>query len=248
MKRPRLRATNRPEASNADVRYARSSVGVPRQYDLIAAMTFGLLTSLGLREDHRLLDIGCGSLRVGRLLIPYLKQSRYTGIEPDARSLESGLRLHVGADLRQLRKPTLINSADPEDLGPPAPGGSYDFAFAQSVFSHTGPDLLRGWLGGVAPRLAEDGVLAGTYVPGADNAESGWTEDFFTYSGDTMRAMAADAGLGFVPIDWRHPGQRWALFPRPGFDTTWMPEEGPTWNSYLEHELGPPGYASIEGP
>jgi hypothetical protein len=47
-------------------------VGPPDQYDLMGATQFRLLTTLGLRDYHRLLDFGCGSLRVGRLLISYL--------------------------------------------------------------------------------------------------------------------------------------------------------------------------------
>ena len=60
----------------------RAYVGPPEDYDLIAAMTFNLLTTLGLRQHHSLLDIGCGSLRIGRLLIPYLNRGKYFGVEP----------------------------------------------------------------------------------------------------------------------------------------------------------------------
>ena len=52
----------------------RAYVGPPEDYDLIAAMVFNLLTTLGLRQHHSVLDIGCGSLRIGRLLIPYLNR------------------------------------------------------------------------------------------------------------------------------------------------------------------------------
>ena len=34
----------------------RAYVGPPEDYDLIAAMTFNLLTTLGLRQDHSLLS------------------------------------------------------------------------------------------------------------------------------------------------------------------------------------------------
>ena len=60
----------------------RAYVGPPEDYDLIAAMTFNLLTTLGLRQHHSLLDVGCGSLRIGRLLIPYLNRKKYFGLEP----------------------------------------------------------------------------------------------------------------------------------------------------------------------
>jgi hypothetical protein len=47
-------------------------VGPASQYDLMAASQFALLTTLGLRDTNKVLDFGCGSLRLGRLLIPYL--------------------------------------------------------------------------------------------------------------------------------------------------------------------------------
>ncbi len=45
----------------------RAYVGYAKNYDLIAAMTFNLLTTIGLRQNHKLVDVGCGSLRIGRL-------------------------------------------------------------------------------------------------------------------------------------------------------------------------------------
>ena len=50
----------------------REYVGTSETYDIGGAIQFNLLTTLGLREHHRLLDVGCGSLRAGRLFIPYL--------------------------------------------------------------------------------------------------------------------------------------------------------------------------------
>jgi hypothetical protein len=53
-------------------RHYTAFVGPPQQYDFMGATQFRLLTTLGLREHHRLLD-----LRAGRLLIPYLLPDRY---------------------------------------------------------------------------------------------------------------------------------------------------------------------------
>jgi len=61
----------------------RAYVGPVEKYDLVAANQFNLLTMLGLRENHFLLDVGCGSLRGGRLFIPYLLPHHYFGIEPN---------------------------------------------------------------------------------------------------------------------------------------------------------------------
>jgi SAM-dependent methyltransferase len=57
----------------------------------MGATQFRLLTTLGLREHHSLLDFGCGSLRAGRLLIPYLLPGRYYGLEPNRCLIEDGI-------------------------------------------------------------------------------------------------------------------------------------------------------------
>src|ERR1700730_7403932 len=63
-------------------RHYQAYVGPPSQFDFMGATQFRLLTSLGLREHHSVLDFGCRSLREGRLLIPYLLPGRYYGLNP----------------------------------------------------------------------------------------------------------------------------------------------------------------------
>lgn len=53
-------------------RYYRAFIGAPQTYDIFSHMQFSLMTLLGLRQEHMLLDIGCGSLRAGKLFIVYL--------------------------------------------------------------------------------------------------------------------------------------------------------------------------------
>ena len=71
MKRPNF---NLPTVTN------RTYVGLPDRYDFMSATQFARLFASGLREGHRVLDFGCGSLRLGRLLIPFLREGRYFGI------------------------------------------------------------------------------------------------------------------------------------------------------------------------
>ena len=58
----------------------REYVGKPEAFDLLGGRHFVLLYLLGLREHHCVLDVGCGSLRSGRLLIQYLAPGRYYGL------------------------------------------------------------------------------------------------------------------------------------------------------------------------
>lgn len=241
----RVSAEDQPTSrafAEARSRHGRAgTVGGPRSYDVVTAGAFNLLTSLGLREHHRLLDIGCGPLRIGRLLIPYLEQGRYVGMEPNADALAAGIEMHLDERLRERRRPRLIESADPDRIPDEAP---FDFMLAQSVFSHTGRDLLEGWLRGVGRTLATDGALAATYVPGADQDFEGWTQRFVTHSPDTLGALGDRHGLRFTPIAWRHPGQAWALFHKPDFKTEWFGTD-PSWNAFVERGFGRPSYESL---
>ena len=61
----------------------RAFVGPPKRYERMGHLQLQTLIQLGLRPQHRLLDIGCGSLRAGKRFIPYLDAERYFGIEPN---------------------------------------------------------------------------------------------------------------------------------------------------------------------
>jgi SAM-dependent methyltransferase len=209
----------------------RAYVGPPEDYDLIAAMTFNLLTTLGLRQHHSVLDIGCGSLRVGRLLIPYLNGARYIGIEPNRWLVDDGIRYEIGADLVRIKQPRFITADGPEVLT--GDDGSIDFAVAQSIFSHCGMDLIWRWLSGLAPRLSAGGALVATYLPAETDYEgSGWVyPECVTFRPASLADTARDAGLIMTAIDWWHPRQSWALFHQPGFDTSWFRDRPLSWNT-----------------
>jgi SAM-dependent methyltransferase len=210
----------------------RAYVGPPADYDLVAAMSFNLLTTLGLRQHHALLDIGCGSLRVGRLLIPYLNPGRYVGVDPNGWLIEAGVAREVGEDQVRIKRPRFVIADSPAALDPE---DRFDFALAQSVFSHAGADLVSGWLRGVRSRLAATGVLVATFVPGAeDHAPSGWTyPDCTCYRPATIQRLVADAGLHFHELAWKHPRQRWFLAAAPDFDSDWLEAGELTWNRAL---------------
>src|SRR5438067_7395836 len=216
----------------------RAYVGPPEDYDLIAAMTFNLLTTLGLRQHHSLLDVGCGSLRIGRLLIPYLNRGKYFGIEPAEWLVAEGIRQELGETVVQTKRPTFFFSDSPETIVQAKV--SFDFALAQSIFSHCGLDLVTGWLAAVSRSLAPDGGLIATFLPSdEDSQRSGWIyPECVNYQPATLERAASDANLRFEILDWRHPRQTWGLFAAPKFDSTWFKNQPLTWNTGLERTMG----------
>jgi SAM-dependent methyltransferase len=215
----------------------RAYVGPPEDYDLIASMTFNLLTTLGLRQHHSLLDIGCGSLRIGRLLIPYLNRGKYFGVEPNEWLVGEGIKRELGETLVQIKRPTFIFSDSPDTVA--RAKVSFDFALAQSIFSHCGLDLIKGWLSAVSRSLAQGGALVATFLPGEeDSPRTGWIyPECVNYRPATLERAAAEANLRFQILDWKHPRQTWALFAAPKFDSTWFKDHPLTWNAALENAL-----------
>lgn len=201
----------------------RSHVGPAEDYDIIAALAFNLLTRLGLRGSHRLLDVGCGSLRIGRLLIPYLDVGRYWGIEPHRRIVRAGLEHELGGEgILKVKEPWFHYTDNAECL-PEAV--RFDYALAQSIFSHTGLAMMRAWLEGIACRLRPTGALVATYIPGPeDSAKKGWVyPGCVQYTLETMRAQAEAVGLVLHELDWPHPRQSWLLLAAPEYDASRLP-------------------------
>jgi SAM-dependent methyltransferase len=212
----------------------RAYVGPPEDYDLIAAMTFNLLTTLGLRQYHSLLDVGCGSLRIGRLIIPYLNRGKYFGVEPNEWLVAEGIKRELGETLVQIKRPTFFFTDSPDTIM--QAGVPFAFALAQSIFSHCGLDLIKGWLSAISRSLAGDGVLVATFLPDEEDAlRRGWVyPECVNYRPATLERAAAEANLRFEVLDWKHPRQTWALFATPKFDSSWFKDRALTWNAALE--------------
>ena len=189
----------------------RAYVGPPEKYDLVAAMQFNLLTHFGLREFHYLLDVGCGSLRAGRLFIPYLLPGHYYGIEPQAWLIEEGIENELGRDILQIKQPIFSYDSNFNCLHF---SQMFDFVVAQSVFSHASQSQIHECLSQVGKCLQPNGVMAATFVQGTTDyqGESWIYPDCVTYTVKQMKLIAATIGLTAETIDWSHPnGQTWLL-------------------------------------
>src|SRR5947199_677252 len=215
----------------------RAYVGPPEDYDLVAAMAFNLLTTLGLRQHHSLLDIGCGSLRIGRLLIPYLNRGKYFGVEPNEWLVDEGIRRELGETLVQIKRPTFCFSDSPDTIAQAKV--AFNFALAQSIFSHCGLDLIKGWLSAISRSLAQDGALVATFLPSdEDSRRAGWVyPECVNYRPSTLERAAAAVNLRFEILDWKHPRQTWALFAEPKFDSSWFENTPLNWNAALERAI-----------
>lgn len=193
---------------NAGDDHYMSYVGPPDRYDFMGATQFRLLTSLGLRSHHSLLDVGCGSLRAGKFFIQYLEPGNYFGIEPNAWLIEEAIKSLIGDDLIRLKKPAFDHNSD---FDAAVFDHTFDYMVAQSIFSHTGRDLVHQALSNMEKVLHEDGRIVATFVHGVKDFEgSGWIyPECVKFRSSSVVAMAKSCGLYARRIPWYHPFQQW---------------------------------------
>lgn len=209
-------STAAPPNADTSAKAHRSFVGPEANYDVFSAVQFNLLTHLGLREQHSLLDIGCGSLRAGRLFIPYLLPGGYCGVEPEQWLLESAINDEVGADLIRLKKPQFIHNPDFafDDFG-----RKFDFLLAHSIFSHARGEDIGRCLESARRVMHDRSLFAATFVEGeTDYAGNNWTL-WAEYTYAFIEGAAKRAGLCCTRIAWPSPDmQQWVIFHLPGND------------------------------
>ncbi len=196
-------------------RHYRAFVGPPETYDLAGAMQFNLLTSLGLREHHSLLDIGCGSLRAGRLLIMYLLPDRYYGIEPLTWLLQEGIARHLDRGLLKTRRPVFSNDANFTLTGF---NRTFDFLLAQSVFSHAPVPQIERCLAQAREVMTSTSLFAATFAEGQENYRGhAWSYPrCVTYQMEFMSRLVEKHGLRCTPIGWSHLyDQKWLAITDP---------------------------------
>ena len=206
-------------------------VGPAQQWDIMGATQFRLLTTLGLREHHRLLDIGCGALRAGRLLIPYLNRDCYYGIEPNTWLVEDAIAAEVGPEMIERKGVKFDNNSD---FNAGVFGVSFDFVLAQSIFSHAGPDLVGPALVNIAGALAPGGLFLATFLctdlhPKQRVEVPGWVyPGCLAFRPETIATLASAAQLVHRRLPWFHPRQIWYAFAAAPKD---LPD--PTYDSHL---------------
>jgi hypothetical protein len=197
-------------------RHYRAWVGATETYDLFSHMQFSLMTLLGLRQEHRLLDIGCGSLRGGKLFIVYLLPDRYFGIEPEEWLVKEGIERELGAELSRLKRPAFRYSSE---FPCTAFGVKFDYILAQSIFSHASAAQIRKCLAEARAAMNPRALFAASFLEGdGDYGGDEWVYPACVrYRAATIERMAAEAGLACRRLDWFHcGGQAWFVFFAPG--------------------------------
>lgn len=177
-------------------------------WDEIGELQLQFLRSQGLRPEHRLLDIGCGAGRAAVKIAPYLNPGNYYGLDISPALLSAAEKelAAIGCAGTLRATPSFGSGGWPR----------FDFAIAQSVFTHVPLVALTTCL-----RATQADRMFATFFIG-DGSEvrhpSGVVThadcDPFHASVNAIECCARDAGWDFTWIgEWGHPrGQQIGLF------------------------------------
>jgi len=182
----------------------------------IGDLQFRFLLDRGLKPHHKLLDVGCGSLRGGIHFVTYLEGGNYYGMDQQQWLLDAGRNEELPA--------AGINGKNVHlecrgDFDFSVFGARFDFAIAQSVFTHLNWNQILRCLVNIQCVLESGGRFFATYFratsprqriesilhdPGGvtTNPDS----NPFHYEFDTFEELAARSGLCVENLgDWDHP-------------------------------------------
>ena len=175
-------------------------------WEEIGRLQFDFLVSRGLTPRSVLLDIACGSLRLGTHVIPYLDAGHYLGIEKEEGLVRAGLEKELDPQVVAQKLPEFVISSkfEFERFTRTA-----DFAIAQSLFTHLPADRIRLCLRKLRPALTADGRVYATFFEcqqPVSNPRDPHDHGFFRYTRADMIAFGRDAGLSAEYIGgWNHP-------------------------------------------
>jgi len=203
----RLRHSLFSRRSEPQAKYGEDPRGyVGGLWDELGDLQFKFLLGRGLRPEHVLLDIACGSLRLGHRVIPYLDTGNYLGIDIKEDLIEHGKTVEIGDDLYRIKQPEFVIS------------GLFEFekfskrpdtAIAQSLFTHLTLDDIALCLANLATYRKDHTVFYATFneidAP-VDNPSESHSHGYFRYTRTQMEQIGTDTGWKMDYIgDWKHP-------------------------------------------
>jgi len=169
----------------------------------LGQMQFDYLIGHGLQPGDRMLEIGCGNLRAGRLFIEYLSPGNYYGIDISPDILLAAQRTLAEFGLQaKLPHLTVVRDLTFEFL----PSSKFTVVHAHSVFSHSPIEVIGECLAHVGRIMTPDAIFDFTFDRTTGAEHHVLREDFY-YRAKTLIDLAASHGLhAELMEDWARLG------------------------------------------
>ncbi len=134
-------------------------------WEEIGALQYRFMLDRGLEPHHTFLDVGCGTLRGGIHFVDYLGDGNYCGVDAEEWKIEK-------AKTKVLPEYGLVD-ANPDlraftDFGFHRFDQAFDYALAQSVFTHLPLNAIVRCLQNINTALRDDGKFYATFFETED--------------------------------------------------------------------------------
>jgi SAM-dependent methyltransferase len=160
------------------------------------------LIEQGLRPEHRFLEIGSGTGRLARKIVPYLDDGNYTGVEISDKARDYSVNLGINEGWLLDKNASFRSSVGVSEIV------SYDYLWAFSVLIHLPEVVMRDVFAECAKRMGPQSRFYFSYVPEKVDARTGLKQ--FRHTLAAYKDACASAGLSFTDVPWPHQ-QRIAL-------------------------------------
>ena len=168
------------------------------QFNEMGQEHFDYLLTEDLQPHHVFLDVGCGALRTGQYIIPYLKTNHYFGLDRMPELIEFGLNDVLAQETVFEKDPAfMVNENFNCDFG----NKPVNYVWCQSLMSHLNTEDIKLCLKTLKTKLAPDGKIYFTYFQ-QDNLsredsdqQSSHSKKDLKYSSDIMDNIVSECGL-----------------------------------------------------
>ena len=189
--------------------------GTAAFWEELGQLQLDYLVERGLQPGHYVLDVGCGPLRAGVHFIRYLEPGHYAGIDKRGDNLERARKIELPRQGIADKQPILlVNGAFEFERF----GQTFDYAIAQSVFTHLPVNTITRCLVEMAKALRPGGRFFATIyenphgktylgdIQQSVRVTSHYDRDSYHYDLETLRAACEGTGLKMTYLgDWGHP-------------------------------------------
>jgi hypothetical protein len=142
---------------------ATTFVGGPiGDFERIGRLGFQVLLQEGLQPSSRVLDVGCGALRLGYWLMRFLDPDCYLGIEPQQSMREAGLRHLIEPEVVERARPRFSSN---DDFDFSVFDERLDFVYARSIWTHASKPQIRSMLASFGSTPSPGAVFLASYYP-----------------------------------------------------------------------------------
>ncbi len=106
----------------------------------------------GLKKTDKVLDYGCGSLRLGKTLMEFLEPGKYVGVDISDHFYNLGKKHYVNSKIINEKKPRffIINSNDYEKF---MTNKKFDYIYSSWVLMHIPPYELNNYFQNIFPLM-----------------------------------------------------------------------------------------------